>query len=55
VQGYLREDLRQVENGTRSAMPAYDVTQLSEADLDDVLAYLSTLRGAPTAAPVATR
>ncbi len=55
IQGYLREDMRQVENGTRSAMPAYDVTRLSEADLDDLIAYLSTLRGAPTAAPIATR
>ena len=53
IQGYLRDDMREVQNGTRSAMPAYDVTQLSEADLDDLLAYLSTQRGAATAAPIA--
>lgn len=55
IQGYLKEDMRSVENGARSAMPAYDIDQLSEADLDDLLAYLSTLRGATTAAPLANR
>jgi cytochrome c oxidase cbb3-type subunit III len=51
IQGFLKEDMRQVADGTRSAMPAYDIDQLAEQDLDDLLAYLSTLRGANTAAP----
>jgi putative heme-binding domain-containing protein len=49
IQGYLREDMKAVTNDTRSAMPAFPVDRLSESDLDDVLAYLSTLRGFSTA------
>jgi putative heme-binding domain-containing protein len=45
IQGYLKEDVREVRDETRSRMPAYDVSQLSESDLDDLLAYLNTLRG----------
>jgi putative heme-binding domain-containing protein len=48
IQGYLKEDLREAKNETQSAMPVYDVGKLSESDLDDVLAYLATLRSAPT-------
>jgi putative heme-binding domain-containing protein len=45
IQGYLKEDVRAVTDETKSRMPAYDVSQLSERDLDDLLAYLNTLRG----------
>jgi putative heme-binding domain-containing protein len=55
IQGYLREDLKQVTNETRSAMPAFDIDRLSQSDLDDLLAYLATLRGAKTEAPIAGR
>ncbi|MQA30140.1 MAG: c-type cytochrome [Luteitalea sp.] len=49
IQGYLREDMKSVTNEKQSAMPVFTVDKLSESDLDDVLAYLSTLRGANTA------
>jgi putative heme-binding domain-containing protein len=49
IQGYLREDMKSVTNDKQSAMPAFTVDKLSESDLDDVLAYLSTLRGASVA------
>jgi mono/diheme cytochrome c family protein len=55
IQGYLREDLKQVTNETRSAMPAFDIDKLSQSDLDDQLAYLATLQGAKTEAPIAAR
>ncbi len=46
IQGYLKDDLRAVTDGARSAMPAYGPDRLSEADLNDLLQYLGTLRGA---------
>lgn len=46
IQGYLREDMRAVTNGTQSAMPAFSPERLSDADLDDLLAYLTSLQGA---------
>jgi putative heme-binding domain-containing protein len=49
IQGYLREDMKSVTNDKKSAMPAFPVDRLSESDLDDLLAYLSTLRGASIA------
>ncbi len=55
IQGYLRDDLKGVTNEEKSAMPAFDIAKLSQSDLEDVLAYLGTLRGAPTAAPIAPR
>ena len=45
IQGYLREDMRAVTNGKQSAMPAFTPERLSEADLDDLLAYLTSLQG----------
>lgn len=50
IQGYLREDMRAVTNAKISAMPTFGSDKLTEADLDDLLAYLTTLRGANTAA-----
>lgn len=46
IQGYLREDMREVANQKQSAMPAFE--KLSDAELDDLLAYLTSLRGTNT-------
>jgi len=46
IQGYLREDMRTVTNEKQSAMPAFAADRLSDADLDDLLAYLTSLQGA---------
>lgn len=51
IQGYLRSDVRNVENPTKSAMPAFGPDRLSESDLNDVLSYLSTLKGFDPSAP----
>jgi cytochrome c oxidase cbb3-type subunit 3 len=45
IQGYLKNDLRAVADGARSAMPVYGPDRLSERDLNDLLQYLGTLRG----------
>ena len=45
IQGYEKDKMKTVENGTRSAMPAFSSNRLSDADLDDLLRYLQTLRG----------
>jgi putative heme-binding domain-containing protein len=45
IQGYEKEKMRSVANDTRSAMPAFGVERLNDGDLDDLLAYLQTLRG----------
>lgn len=55
IQGYLREDMREVTNQKQSAMPAFGPTTLSDADLDDLLAYLTSLRGTNTAEPADVR
>ena len=46
IQGYLREDMRTVTNEKQSAMPAFGSDRLSDAELDDLLAYLTALQGA---------
>jgi mono/diheme cytochrome c family protein len=48
IQGYLREDMRTVTNEKQSAMPAFGTERLSDAELDDLLAYLTSLQGAPS-------
>jgi putative heme-binding domain-containing protein len=53
IQGYLREDMREVANQKQSAMPAFE--KLSDAELDDLLAYLTTLGGTNTAEPAGNR
>jgi putative heme-binding domain-containing protein len=45
IQGYEKDKVKSVVNGTRSAMPAFGPDRLSEADLDDLVRYLQTLRG----------
>jgi putative heme-binding domain-containing protein len=44
LQGYRKEDLQDVVREDRSLMPAFATDRLSDTDLDDVLAYLGTLR-----------
>jgi len=42
-----KKTLRSVKHENRSLMPTYDVSRLPNADLDDLVAYLQSLR-APT-------
>ena len=45
IQGYEKDKLKAVENGTRSMMPVFGPDRLSDRDLDDLVRYLQTLRG----------
>jgi cytochrome c oxidase cbb3-type subunit III len=45
IQGYEKDKMKAVENGTRSVMPAFGPDRLSDSDLDDLVRYLQTLRG----------
>jgi hypothetical protein len=45
IQGYLRGDVREVADPKKSAMPVFGPDRLGESDLNDLLAYLSTLKG----------
>ena len=45
LQGYAKSSLREVIEEPRSMMPDFGVTQFSDRELDDLLRYLSTLRG----------
>ena len=45
IQGFLREDMRTVSSETKSAMPAFGADKLSDAELDDLLAYLESAPG----------
>ena len=49
--GYLRSGLREVIEEPRSLMPDFGAGQFGDRDLDDLLRYLSTLRGASPARP----
>jgi cytochrome c oxidase cbb3-type subunit 3 len=51
LQGYLKTNLREVVKETRSLMPEFDVSRLSEQDLQDLVAYLGTLRDAKGGRP----
>ena len=42
---FLKKDLREVIEEKKSLMPDYGPDKLTETELDDVLAYLRTLRG----------
>jgi putative heme-binding domain-containing protein len=46
IQGYLKADLQDVIEEKNSLMPAFGRDRLSDSDLDDLVGYLSTLRGA---------
>lgn len=53
IQGYLKEDMRDVKNDPRSLMPAFQSDRLNPRDLNDLLRYLGTLGGSDS--PAATR
>ena len=48
IQGYLRSGLQDVIYEKTSLMPVYGPERLNESDLNDLVAYLSTLRGMTT-------
>jgi putative heme-binding domain-containing protein len=45
IQGYLKSDLKEVIYEKESLMPAFTTARLSDADLGDLVGYLSSLRG----------
>ena len=45
IQGYEKDKMKAVVDGTRSVMPIFGPDRLSDADLDDLVRYLLTLRG----------
>ena len=45
IQGFEKDQVTSIVNGTRSAMPVFSPDLLSDNDLDDVVRYLQTLRG----------
>ena len=45
IQGYDKDKMKAVQDGTRSAMPIFGPDRLSDAELDDLVRYLQTLRG----------
>jgi cytochrome c oxidase cbb3-type subunit 3 len=44
IQGYVKSNLREVVNDATSLMPDFGPDKISDGDLDDLLAYLGTLR-----------
>ena len=45
IHSWLKSELKSIVHEKRSPMPKYDNHQLSDAQLDDLIAYLSSLRG----------
>ena len=45
IQGYEKDKVKSVVNGTRSAMPVFGPDRLTNRELDDLVRYLLTLRG----------
>ena len=45
IQGYLKPDLKEIIYEKESLMPAFAPGRLNDADLNDVVGYLSSLRG----------
>ena len=45
IQGFEKDKMKTVQDNIRSAMPAFGPERISDRDLDDLLRYLSTLRG----------
>jgi putative heme-binding domain-containing protein len=45
IQGYEKDKVKSVVDGTRSAMPVFGPDRLSDSELDDLVRYLLTLRG----------
>ena len=46
VQGFLKANLTELTNDKQSLMPVYGADRLNDRDLDDLLRYLASLRGA---------
>jgi putative heme-binding domain-containing protein len=46
LRAFRKRDLAELVRSTESLMPVYDASRLSDAALEDLLAYLGTLRGA---------
>jgi putative heme-binding domain-containing protein len=46
LKAFRKRELAELERGRQSLMPVFDESRLSEAALEDLLAYLGTLRGA---------
>lgn len=46
LRAFRKRDLAELTRSQESLMPAYDASSLSDAALEDLLAYLGTLRGA---------
>jgi putative heme-binding domain-containing protein len=55
IQGYLREDMKAVSDEKKSVMPVFGADKLTDAQLDDLLAYLESLKGNDAAAAAANR
>ena len=51
IQGYLKTSLQEVIYEKTSLMPAYGPDRLSDSDLNDLVAYLSTLQAAAVRQP----
>jgi len=49
LQGYLKSSLAEFTLDKQSVMPAYGADRLSDRDLDDLLRYLTSLRGSADA------
>jgi len=50
LQGYVKANLQDVQHDTVSMMPTFPAQRLSDSDLNDVIGYLTTLRGTEVAA-----
>jgi putative heme-binding domain-containing protein len=46
LRAFRKGDLAELTRSTESLMPVFDSSRLSDAALEDLLAYLGTLRGA---------
>ena len=51
IQGYDKETVKAITDAPRSLMPVFGPDRLSDSDLDDLVRYLSTLRGFSRAVP----
>ena len=46
IQGYLKSNLQELMYEKTSLMPAFPAGRLNDSDLNDLVGYLGTLRGA---------
>lgn len=51
IQGYQKDRVKSVVDGTASMMPVFGPDRLSDSDLDDLVRYLGTLRGFDPSVP----